>query len=298
MRCAVMMGDGFEAVDVSPVLTEGGGLSSAIRRARLEDRSLAAVVHELAAEGKERLRVDLERAQVVQNSQPYPLTVPVLAPEIWAAGVTYLKSRAAREFESEALNRTIYSRVYDAQRPEVFLKDANCRRTVGSGGEIFVRGDSSWTVPEPELGLILDARGTIVAHTIGNDVSARDIEAESPLYLPQAKIYENCCAIGPVALIPEEGHGGEQDFKIELRIWNAARELLFKDETSTAQMKRTFETLVSYLCRYNLIEDGTVLLTGTGVVPPDDFCLEEGQVVEISVSGIGTLRNRVRRLPS
>jgi len=295
-RCAVVQEDDASAVDVSSLLAPGEGLPALIRTARTTGRSLAEVGRHLAAQSEERLRVDLGAGRVLRDTGSRPLGLPVHAPEIWAAGVTYLQSRTAREYESGALNRAIYARVYDAERPEVFLKDADCRRTVAFGDEIFVRGDSSWTVPEPELGLILDATGTIVAYTIGNDVSARDIEADNPLYLPQAKIYRHACALGPVAFVPEDEPAEQRIFEIELRIIGPEGNLLFKGETSTAQMKRTFRELIDYLVRYNEIEDGTVLLTGTGVVPPDDFSLDDGQAVEVSVSGVGMLRNPVRRL--
>jgi 2-dehydro-3-deoxy-D-arabinonate dehydratase len=295
-RCAVVQEDDVSAVDLSSLLAPGEGLPALIRTARTAGRSIAEVVRDLAARSKERLRVDLRGGRVLRDISSLPLGLPVHAPEIWAAGVTYLQSRTAREYESGALNRAIYARVYDADRPEVFLKDADCRRTVAFGDEIFVRGDSSWTVPEPELGLILDATGTIMAYTIGNDMSARDIEADNPLYLPQAKIYQHACALGPVAFVPEEEPTEQRIFDIELRIISPEGDLLFKGDTSTAQMKRTFRELVDHLVRYNEIEDGTVLLTGTGVVPPDDFSLDDDQVVEISVSGVGTLRNTVRKL--
>jgi 2-dehydro-3-deoxy-D-arabinonate dehydratase len=182
--------------------------------------------------------------------------------------------------------------VYDADRPELFLKDAGCRRTVGPNDPIAIRSDSTWNVPEPEIGLILGASLEVAGYIIGNDVSSRDIEGTNPLYLPQAKIYAGGCAIGPAVLVPDDQH---VPFEIRLRILGSDEALLFEGETSTARMTRSFEELVAWLLRDNPVPAGSVLLTGTGVVPPDDFTLEPGHVVEITVPGIGTLRNPVGR---
>jgi 2-dehydro-3-deoxy-D-arabinonate dehydratase len=293
-RSVLVSADRNQSVDVSSLAPDG--FSSVVRQARLENLSLSAALNRLMERGGEEVDVDLDRGVVIRDGRAYPLTVPLPVPEVWAAGVTYMQSRTAREYESGVANRAVYARVYEADRPEVFLKDVDCRRTVGPGGEIYVRGDSSWTVPEPELALVVNSSGAIVAYTIGNDVSARDIEAENPLYLPQAKIYRNSCALGPTALVVDPEKNDQYEFGIELRILDAGGNLLFKGETSTSQMKRPFDELVDYLARYNVIEDGTVLLTGTGVVPPDDFSLDDGQLVEIEVSEIGTLRNPVRKL--
>jgi 2-dehydro-3-deoxy-D-arabinonate dehydratase len=215
----------------------------------------------------------------------YELLIPVEPPEVWCAGVTYKRSRDARI--EEAVVKDIYSLVYDADRPEFFLKDAACRRTVGPGERIGVRTDSSWNVPEPEIALVLGEGGTIDGVTIGNDVSSRDIEGTNPLYLPQAKIYAGSCALGPAVLGEWQG-----PFEIRLRILEDGREL-FAGETSTAEMKRSFEELVDWLLRENPVPPGSVLLTGTGLVPPDDFNLAPGHLVEIHIPEIGTLRNPV-----
>jgi 2-dehydro-3-deoxy-D-arabinonate dehydratase len=215
----------------------------------------------------------------------YDLVIPVEPPEVWGAGVTYKRSRDARMEESTV--KDLYSLVYDAERPELFLKDAACRRTVGPGETIGVRTDSSWTVPEPEIVLVLGDGGRIEGVTIGNDISSRDIEGTNPLYLPQAKIYAGSCAIGPAVLTD-----WELPFEIHLRILEDGREL-FAGETSTAQMQRTFEELVDWLLRENPVPAGSVLFTGTGLVPPDEFHLAPGHVVEIRVPEIGTLRNPV-----
>ncbi len=220
--------------------------------------------------------------------EPYELLIPVEPPEVWCAGVTYERSRDARIEESAV--KDVYSLVYDAERPELFLKDAACRRTVGPGAPIGVRADSAWDVPEPEIGLVLGQGGEIAGLTIGNDVSSRDIEETNPLYLPQAKIYAGACALGPAVLVPDDW---SVPLEIRMRILGADGEQLFAGETSTARMKRSFAELVSWLLRDNPVPPGSVLLTGTGLVPPDDFTLEPGHLVEIYVPGIGTLRNPV-----
>jgi 2-dehydro-3-deoxy-D-arabinonate dehydratase len=218
---------------------------------------------------------------------PYELLIPLEPPEVWCAGVTYERSRDARVEESAA--KDVYTMVYEAERPELFLKDAACRRTVGPGEPVGVRSDSSWDVPEPEIGLVLGESGTIEGVTIGNDVSSRDIEGANPLYLPQAKVFAGACALGPAVLSPAPG----EPLEIRMRILGPDGDELFSGETSTARMKRSFDELVEYWLRDNPIPPGSVLLTGTGLVPPDDFTLEPGHVVEIEVPGIGILSNPV-----
>lgn len=219
--------------------------------------------------------------------EPYELLLPIEPPEVWCAGVTYERSRDARVGESAV--RDVYTLVYDAARPELFLKDASCRRTVGPGAPIAVRSDSSWNVPEPEIGVVLDGEGGVLGVTIGNDVSSRDIEGANPLYLPQAKVYAGACALGPALVSPAP----DEAFEIRMRIQDDSGRELFAGETSTARMKRSFGELVEFLLHDNPVPAGSVLLTGTGLVPPDDFTLEPGNVVEIEVPGIGTLVNPV-----
>jgi 2-dehydro-3-deoxy-D-arabinonate dehydratase len=233
-------------------------------------------------------RVGIVDEQTCELEKPWTLLCPLIAPEVWAAGVTYERSRAARMHESEQAD--VYDRVYEAERPELFIKDSAGRRTVGPGEEIAARADATWTVPEPELAVVLDAGGTPLAVTIGNDVSARDIEGANPLYLPQAKVYARACALGPALLIPEDW---KAPFEIQLRIFDSEDAILFAGETSTANMRRSFTELIGFLRRDNALAAGTVLLTGTGVVPPDEVGLAPGQAVEIHVPGIGTLRNTV-----
>jgi 2-dehydro-3-deoxy-D-arabinonate dehydratase len=237
----------------------------------------------------EELPVEPVDPDTLELPGPYELLMPVEPPEVWCAGVTYERSRDARIEESRI---DVYSLVYDAERPELFLKDAACRRTVGPGRTIGVRGDSTWDVPEPEIALVLGADGEIEGYTIGNDVSSRAIEGENPLYLPQAKLFAGACAIGPAILSVD---GAAPEFEITMRIFGTDGSEVFAGETSTAKMRRGFEELVSWLRRDNPVPPGSVLLTGTGLVPPDDFTLEPGQRVEIHVPEIGTLVNPVGR---
>jgi 2-dehydro-3-deoxy-D-arabinonate dehydratase len=218
------------------------------------------------------------------------LLAPIAAPEIWCAGVTYERSRDARLEEAQSDARDVYSLVYEADRPELFMKDAHMLRTVGPGGLIRLRSDSQWMVPEPELGLVLGRDGAPVAVTIGNDVSSRDIEGANPLYIPQAKIFAGACAIGPALAVPDDW---DAPFPIRLRITDADGVELFAGETSTAKMKRSPRELAEWAVRDNPIPAGSVLLTGTGLVPPNDYTLASGHTVEIEIEGIGTLANQV-----
>jgi 2-dehydro-3-deoxy-D-arabinonate dehydratase len=223
--------------------------------------------------------------------RPGALLPPVEAPEIWCAGVTYERSRDARLEEAQTEARDVYALVYEADRPELFMKDAAMRRTVGPGGAITVRSDSEWTVPEPELGVVVGAGGEPVAVTVGNDVSSRDIEGANPLYIPQAKIWAGSCAIGPALAVPDDW---DEPFAIRMRIDDAAGDELFSGETSTARMRRSPLELVEWLVRDNPIPAGTVLLTGTGLVPSDDYTLAPGHTVCIHIEGIGKLENIVK----
>lgn len=231
--------------------------------------------------------VPVRDPDTLEPDGPWELVVPIDAPETWAAGVTYERSRSARMHESKVVD--VYELVYDAERPELFLKDAAGRRTVGPGGAIAARSDASWTVPEPELAVVVGARGPL-GLTIGNDVSSRDIEGANPLYLPQAKIYDRACALGPAVLVPESF---DQHFQIECRILDGDGQVLFAEETSTDSMCRSIEELLAYLRRDNPVPAGSVLLTGTGLVPPDEVTLTPGYTVEIRIPGIGLLRNPV-----
>ena len=214
---------------------------------------------------------------------------PVEEQEVWAAGVTYQRSKAARMEESD-FSATAYDRVYSAQRPEIFFKSMP-GKVVATGEPVGIRRDARWSVPEPELALVLNSRGRLVGFTIGNDMSSRDIEGENLLYLPQAKIYQGSCALGPCILV-----GGSEEearsWTIRLKIFRGS-EIAFGDETSVDRIRRSFSELAGFLFRSQVFPTGAVLLTGTGIVPPDTFTLLEGDLVEIEISGIGLLRNPV-----
>ena len=220
------------------------------------------------------------------------LRAPIQSQEVWAAGVTYLRSMTARMEEArEAGGGNFYDRVYNAARPELFFK-ATPQRVIGPGGKVRIRSDSKWNVPEPELALLVNPRARIVGYTIGNDMSSRDIEGENPLYLPQAKVYDGSCALGPCVLIADPAEPLPKDAAIELEIRRGG-EVVFSGKTSLAQMKRKFEELVAWLFRDNSFPGGVYLLTGTGVVPPDTFTLQSGDDIAITIPPIGTLRNKV-----
>ncbi len=205
------------------------------------------------------------------------------------AGVTYERSKLARQEESEQ-GGTFYDQVYRAARPELFFK-ATPSRVVGPSQPIRVRGDSRWSVPEPELALVISPELKLVGFTIGNDVSARDIEGENPLYLPQAKVFDGCCALGP-AITLASFVPAATEIQIRLEIDRGGK-LLYAGDTSSSRMVRSFSELIQWLGRDNHFPDGLILLTGTGIVPPDDFSLQAGDLVRITISGIGTLENPV-----
>jgi len=213
--------------------------------------------------------------------------LPLVPDEVWAAGVTYEISEQAREEESTKAD--VYVDVYNADRPEIFFK-ATPSRTVGPNDTVGIRGDSDWDVPEPELGLIL-YDGDIVGYTIGNDMSSRDLEGENPLYLPQAKIYERCCSIGPCIASPSQ-ISDPHDLEISMQI-ERETETVFTGATSTAEMVRSCEELVTTHSQHNATSEFTVLLTGTSLVPPEEFTLHEGDQVDITIESIGTLTNYV-----
>ena len=218
------------------------------------------------------------------------LIAPIGAQEIWAAGVTYLRSREARMEESkDAGGGDFYAKVYEADRPELFFK-ATAYRTVGSGDVVRIRKDSQWNVPEPELTLFICSQGTIEGYTIGNDMSSRDIEGENPLYLPQAKSYNASAAIGPCLYVSEAPIHPDSLIRLEIQ---RQTELIFSGEISINRMKRKHEELVEYLFRETSFPNGVYLMTGTGIVPPDHFTLKPGDEVKISIENIGTLVNTV-----
>jgi 2-dehydro-3-deoxy-D-arabinonate dehydratase len=217
------------------------------------------------------------------------LCAPVERQEIWAAGVTYLRSKTARMKESD-FSANAYDKVYAAERPELFFK-ALAEKIVSTGEPVGIRRDAKWNVPEPELALVLNSKGEIVGYTIGNDMSSRDIEGENLLYLPQAKIYRHSCALGPWIQMGATEAVARQ-WKIRLNIRRAGHSV-FTGETSVGQIKRRFQELADYLFRSQVFPHGAVLLTGTGIVPPGEFTLQERDIVEIEITGIGLLRNPV-----
>ena len=210
--------------------------------------------------------------------------------ELWAAGVTYFRSRTARMEESKtAGGGDFYDRVYHADRPELFLK-ATPHRIVGPGDALHARSDSRWIVPEPELVLVVTRTGRIIGYTIGNDLSCRDIEGENPLYLPQAKTFDRCAALGPAIFVSDAPPPPETGVHLAVR---RGGQTVAQGATSLAMMKRNLGELVGYLFRDNAHPQGCLLMTGTGVVPPDDFSLRRGDIIDISIDGIGTLHNTV-----
>ena len=217
------------------------------------------------------------------------LLSPVERQEVWAAGVTYLRSKAARMEESN-FSANAYDRVYSAPRPEIFFKSLP-EKVVGPGEPVGIRADAKWNVPEPELALVINSQGTIVGYTIGNDMSSRDIEGENLLYLPQAKIYHRSCAVGPCIVVGST-ETIARTWTITLQIYREGR-IIFEGQTTVDQIKRHFEELVSYLCRSQTFPYGAVLLTGTGIVPGEDFTLRAEDRVRIEVNGIGVLENAV-----
>jgi 2-dehydro-3-deoxy-D-arabinonate dehydratase len=229
------------------------------------------------------------------DCKPAPGVPHILPPadrqEVWAAGVTYAWSREARVREARA--KEVYVRVYEAERPELFFKSTP-EKAVGPNDWIGLRGDSHWNVPEPELVLVLNPRMQIIGYTAGNDVSSRDIEGDNPLYLPQAKIYRHACALGPAITLADDRINA-RNLAIRLTI-NREGAVIFQGETGTAKMRRSLTELADYLGRYNDFPHGALLFTGTGIVPGDDFTLQDGDDVAIEIEAIGILRNLVRQM--
>ena len=229
----------------------------------------------------------LDAAETVSFSAETAVGVPTLVDEVWAAGVTYEISEQAREAESGMPE--MYLDVYGAERPEVFFK-ATWDRVVGPGDAVGVRGDSEWNVPEPELGVVL-YEGEIVGYTVGNDVSSRSIEGQNPLYLPQAKVYDRCCALGPCVATPDTV-GDPHDLRMTMRVERNG-ETVYEGETSTGEMVRSCEELVSYFRRHNTVPESAVLLTGTSLVPDEEFTLTPNDEVHIDIENVGRLVNGV-----
>ena len=253
--------------------------------------SLTAALQMTAAELRAALKAVVDGPHEDMPLTTVTLKAPIDRQEVWAAGVTYLRSRDARMEESS--QRDVYDRVYDADRPELFLK-ATPNRVSGPGEAIAIRGDSGWDVPEPELAIVVNAHGELIGYTIGNDVSSRSIEGENPLYLPQAKVYSRCAALGPAILTADE-LPDVSNLEIQLTIRRDGTQL-FQDRTATSQLHRSLSDLMDYLQRDNEFPAGVFLMTGTGIVPPSEFTLQDGDEVTIRIEGIGSLVNPVIRL--
>jgi 2-dehydro-3-deoxy-D-arabinonate dehydratase len=253
--------------------------------------SLTAALQMPAAELQAALRAVVAGPHDDMPMTAVTLKAPIDRQEVWAAGVTYLRSRDARMEESS--QRDVYDRVYDADRPELFLK-ATPNRVSGPSEAIAIRGDSGWDVPEPELAILVNAHGELVGYTIGNDVSSRSIEGENPLYLPQAKVYSRCAALGPAVVTVDE-LPDVSNLEIQLTIRRDGAQL-FQESTATSQLHRSLSDLMEYLLRDNEFPAGVFLMTGTGIVPPSEFTLQDGDEVTIRIEGIGSLVNPVIRL--
>ena len=232
----------------------------------------------------------VQKGEASEDFASAKILAPIGNQEVWAAGVTYYRSRNARMEESKSAGGgDFYDRVYAAERPELFFK-ATANRVSGPGDHVRIRRDASWSVPEPELTLLINPRGQIVGFTVGNDMSSRDIEGENPLYLPQAKVYDRSCALGPCVLIGSEPMPNATEIRIEI-LRNGSTE--FCGVTTLAELKRTPSTLVEYLFRENSFPFGAFLLTGTGIVPPDTFTLAARDRIRITIDPIGILENHV-----
>jgi 2-dehydro-3-deoxy-D-arabinonate dehydratase len=274
-RLAVRTAD--TAYDLTSAKAELTSFLDLLRAASITDRGIDEVTDQLVADADE---IDVDTLES-------DIAAPVAPSEVWAAGVTYQISEEAREAESAMPD--MYHEVYNSERPEIFFK-ATPNRTVGPNDRVGIRADSEWDVPEPELAVVL-YRGDVVGYTIGNDMSSRSIEGENPLYLPQAKIYDRCCSIGP-CVTSAEGVGDPHDLEMSMTIERDG-EQVFEGSTTTANMAQTCEDLVSYYNRHNAVPELAVLLTGTAIVPDESFTLAEDDHVSIDLEKIGTLENDV-----
>jgi 2-dehydro-3-deoxy-D-arabinonate dehydratase len=233
---------------------------------------------------------ELKHARPLTISIPEEILPPIGSQEVWAAGVTYFRSRDARMEESKSAGGgDFYDRVYHAARPELFFK-ATAHRVVGPGGKVAIRKDASWSVPEPELVLLISPGGKITGYAVGNDMSSRDIEGENPLYLPQAKVYDRSCALGPCLLVSDQDVPASTEISLQILRKGATA---FSGSTTLKEMKRKPRELVEYLYRSSSFPHGCFLFTGTGVVPPDSFTLQQGDEIRITIPPIGTLINTV-----
>lgn len=239
----------------------------------------------------EKVKERIKSLPALPNNLPENILAPVgNKQELWACGVTYLRSKIGRQEESkDAGGGDFYAKVYEAERPEIFFK-ANPHRIVGPNDKVRIRKDSTWDVPEPELTLVVSSSGKIIGYTIGNDMSSRSIEGENPLYLPQAKTYDGCAAIGPCIYVTDEPLNRSATIRLDI---NRSNKTVFEGSIAVSQVKRSFEELVSFVFRECSFPHGCLIMTGTGIVPEHDFSLRSGDKINISIDGIGSLVNEV-----
>jgi 2-dehydro-3-deoxy-D-arabinonate dehydratase len=277
-RLVVRAGD--NAYDLTRTRPEVTGFVDLARTASITDQTIDEVADALITDAP----------MVGSDSLARNVQLPVMAEEVWAAGVTYRISEEARE--SESASPDVYQQIYDNDRPEIFFK-ASPSRTVGPDEDVGIRADSDWNVPEPELALVI-YNGDIVGYTIGNDMSSRSIEGQNPLYLPQAKVYDRCCAVGP-CVATSETIGDPHDLNIDMSILRDER-TVFDGSTTTAEMIKTCDDLATHLIKSNHVPEIAVLLTGTALVPDEDFTLSPGDKINIDIENIGMLTNTVREV--
>ena len=270
--------------DLTSITSEADSTLSLFKAADLNGVGIDNVANQILGRGG---GVEYSVADLCSGESSADLLPPIFAPEVWAFGVTYMDSM--RERQAESGSPDVYALVYNADRPEAFFK-STAARLVPPGGDVGIRGDSEWDVPEPELALVL-YNGEIVAYTIGNDMSSRSIEGANPLYLPQAKVYDRSCAIGPSIATPDVV-GDSQTLEVALQIERDG-EVAFTGSANTSSMKRDCNYFADWLQRHNQVPNGTTVCTGTGTIPPPEFTLREGDIVSISISEIGTLTNTV-----
>ncbi len=284
------------------VKSEGGTIGCYAEREGIVRRINGSVLGALQAHASGRdvggraIKLDLGKLlEYPCTSRRGRLTIPLAPPEVWGSGITYelSKKRYSEDDVPKLGNETIYERVYSSPRPELFFK-ATAGRCVGHGEPIVVRSDSAWTLPEAELGVVLDGDSSILGYTIADDVSARDLESENPLYLPQSKIYRGCCAIGPWIVTPDE-IGDVRSLNVELIIERSGQ-VAFRGSSTTSKMKRSIAEQVAFLFKDNPVPAGSILCTGTGILARRDFFLQEGDVVRMTIERIGTLTTPVVKL--